>query len=74
MQHKLARKISYSRVSTSDPDSDPEFTSGAFFDADKPPKTSRKSRSAKGLTTARRVKRTKKSETLEGIHPSELRK
>jgi hypothetical protein len=73
VRHTLSREISYGHVSTSDPDSDPEFTSGAFFDADKSPKTARKSRSTKGLTAVRRVRRTRRSETLKGI-PSEPRK
>ncbi len=73
MQRKLAREISYGRVSTSDPDSDPEFTSGAIFGADKSPKKARRSRSAVGPSTARRAKRTRRSEILDGAHPSEQR-
>jgi hypothetical protein len=72
MRYKLVREISYGRVSTSDPDSDPEFTSGPLLGSVKSPKKSRTGRSAVGPT--RRAKRTRRAEDIDNVRPSEQRK
>ena len=69
LQYKIGRKITYGGVSTSDPDSDPEFTSGPFLGSVKSPKKARTSRSAVGPT--RRAKRTRRGEELKSVRPSE---
>ncbi|KAH9031884.1 P-loop containing nucleoside triphosphate hydrolase protein [Lactarius pseudohatsudake] len=56
----------FSIPSPPDPDSDPEFTSGAIFSADKSPKNARKSRSA---IDPRRVKRNRRNEVLDDVRP-----
>ncbi|KAH9044878.1 P-loop containing nucleoside triphosphate hydrolase protein [Lactarius hengduanensis] len=56
----------FSIPSPPDPDSDPEFTSGAIFSADKSPKKARKSRSA---IDPRRVKRNRRNEVLDDVRP-----